>query len=688
MPVYLYGLEDAPEYEWANKFKKKFEEDSNLINNPNNKIHIVPSVQCYGYQPQELDIVILGELENYKTEAITTFRGSKGEAPQLREVKIDRFCAVIEVKRHSPEKIEFQGNQVYVTYTKGEKRNATEQNFNQKFSLKNYLGQRWSKTPWVSHLIYLPYCPKNAFEEIPESNILFTDFNLADLGRIILTQSPDKLIKLHRGELTYSAWPSGMDYENDLKGYVEILTKKIKASKLDMKKVTQICKKIVKEQQYGEKLGTQLLIFRGRGGTGKTFRLLNLAHELYTNELARVLILTYNHALISDVRRLFAIMRIKDGIDESIQIRSLYQFWYTLFSATGIRTKKDIETEDSEFSGAIPKKLKNELKSYIKDFPNEIELLRFRKPDLLSWDYVMVDEAQDWPNDERDLLYQLFSPDKIVIADGYDQLIRRTESCNWRGSPLVKNKQILNLSKSMRQKSEIVKFLQEMAKKLNIDELNIRPSEKLYGGKIIVLNGRYTESFHKKLITTNQKAKNENVDMLFCVPPKLIDNKSRKSSISMDFDKWGFKVWDGVDMETRKKTFPTELDQLRIVQYDSCRGLEGWICVNFSFDEFYKYKLGAYKDLRGQTDFRSVDEKKQEFAANWLLVPLTRAIDTLVLQIDDPDSHVGKILKEIHEENPDYDIEWINECYGVSYEDDDKECIKCGEASECKEITL
>jgi superfamily I DNA and RNA helicase len=48
---------------------------------------------------------------------------------------------------------------------------------------------------------------------------------------------------------------------------------------------------------------------------------------------------------------------------------------------------------------------------------------------VFAWDHVLVDEGQDWPEDERDILYQCFGPHRCIVADGVHQLIR--------GTPLV-----------------------------------------------------------------------------------------------------------------------------------------------------------------------------------------------------------------------------------------------------------
>ena len=44
----------------------------------------------------------------------------------------------------------------------------------------------------------------------------------------------------------------------------------------------------------------------------------------------------------------------------------------------------------------------------------------------------------------------------------------------------------------------------------------------------------------------------------------------------------------------------------------------------------------------------------------WALMPLTRAIDTLVITLKDPNSEVGQIIKKMHDDKRHYDgiIEW------------------------------
>ena len=84
-------------------------------------------------------------------------------------------------------------------------------------------------------------------------------------------------------------------------------------------------------------------------------------------------------------------------------------------------------------------------------------------------------------------------------------------------------------------------------------------------------------------------------------------------------------------------------------QYDSCRGLEGWIVVCLNFDELIEYKLkeAEHIDFSDNIAFESKSEAIKKYAYTWAMMPLTRAIDTLVITLKNPDSEIGKILKNV-----------------------------------------
>lgn len=57
----------------------------------------------------------------------------------------------------------------------------------------------------------------------------------------------------------------------------------------------------------------------------------------------------------------------------------------------------------------------------------EVERSRSARSRSLTWDLLLIDESQDWPATERDLIYQLYGPKKVIIADGVDQFVRGVE---------------------------------------------------------------------------------------------------------------------------------------------------------------------------------------------------------------------------------------------------------------------
>ena len=49
----------------------------------------------------------------------------------------------------------------------------------------------------------------------------------------------------------------------------------------------------------------------------------------------------------------------------------------------------------------------------------------------------------------------------------------------------------------------------------------------------------------------------------------------------------------------------------------------------------------------------SGEDAKQKYVFNWLLMPLTRAIDTLCITLQDPNSLIGKLLHRVALKMPD-----------------------------------
>lgn len=98
---------------------------------------------------------------------------------------------------------------------------------------------------------------------------------------------------------------------------------------------------------------------------------------------------------------------------------------------------------------------------------------------------------------------------------------------------------------------------------------------------------------------------------------------------------------------------------MRVLQYDSARGLEGWTVVCMDFDVFLQEKMEEYVDSAGDALLlESPEERKKKFIFNWAMIPLTRAIDTLIIVLKDISSDEARLFKQISDECCDF-VMWI-----------------------------
>lgn len=633
MPIEIIGQEGSREWEAATELRGVLEPAIR----PTDKVTIVVSAKCWGQRTQDIDLLVIALMGQ-------NFVIPKQHCPaEFREktVYVSNFALTVEVKDHDVRGIRFTGNQVECRYD-DKWSSASEQSFQQRVAVVSHLKNNNVASPFWHEVLWLRNVPHNA---IPTacSNVLGAPLTLPRIYACLIAMSSENLRK------GYGVGSGKLETIRAAQESIRHFTQRIEPSNLDRRRMERICERLVREgegqQKYVKALGSQILLFRGRGGSGKTIHLLRLAKDLHDRDGLRILFLTYNHALVSDLRRLFALIGISDRLGErSISIRTSESYFFGVLRAW--KLSADSEVYDPKLYASRKRELLELFGALsVGDAAKERE---FRDTeDISRWDYVLVDEGQDWPEDERDILFALFGPQRIIVADGIDQFVRAT-CCDWRAGRYfgATSHQVVPLRRSLRMKSNLCRASAAFASECDV-EWHMEPNDEVPGGRIVIIEGEYTNDLHAKFMDQHAEGGNRPIDALFCVG----DGRTPSAALPRLLGEWGLKVWDGTG--GARDTFPTDLLQHRIVRYESCRGLEGWTVVCLDFDAFFdtKQKHATPPDPDGLFEDRSANALA--FATRWALIPMTRAIDTLVLQVR-RGTALAPIFKRLAERHKDF----------------------------------
>ena len=196
-----------------------------------------------------------------------------------------------------------------------------------------------------------------------------------------------------------------------------------------------------------------------------------------------------------------------------------------------------------------------------------------------------------------------------------------------------------------------------------LDPAQLEPNPEANGGRVLVIEGDLASQteVYEQVCAEAAELGNYPVDLLACVPPSLVLQKDHEpfSLPGRTLIANGKKVWDASSIDVRGH-FPTDRDALRIVQYDSCRGLEGWTVINYGFDEFweYKYRQRLSSPQEPGDLFETPQERATAFASRWAMIPLTRAMDTLVINVSAQPGPIGQALAKVQKQRADF-VEWV-----------------------------
>lgn len=424
------------------------------LGHPDIKLEIISDLYLPGRQ---IDLVLLYHDTRAEDSLFKTSDGSL----------VHSFVQVIEVKNHSPDNIQFRGSSLEVSYN-DKWHNATEQCDKQIYAFKEFQkssikGSKRLDSVFVQKAIWLTRVPKTSLS-IPQEKssvpVHFSNINWLDL---VDNQEPSYFDKDR-----IQAFFKNKKF-HDFETLSARLKQKVTPTKLDLQRINALTKMRfdAEKTQYIQKLGTGLLLLRGRGGTGKTMSLIQIGLHL-ARQNKKCLIITYNHGLISDIsRHLFLIGETDSSFSYSKmpQIQTRYSFVQDLYVNTfGQEAEKDIRK-----IGSLDLREATRLQKL------------FQKDNLESeFNYVLVDEGQDWKPEHRDFLYKVFGSGHVVIADGVNQFVG-SDRCQW-DKPDIQINRRHSLKSSRRTKGATCQVVGDIATEFGINDWDLEPDPEMHGG--------------------------------------------------------------------------------------------------------------------------------------------------------------------------------------------------------------
>lgn len=640
----------------AQALEKLFREEFESWNGVEGTIAIVPSVQIYGYNVRDIDIVVMGRFRDLRYTNIHT---KQGEGKNLR---IDSFLVNIELKSMPSNWVQKSGTVYKVHYNDTGWHNASRQCEDAKYALRNSIKDQYGHDPYIVNLLWFRSVSKYELSEIRGNtldNALPYIFSAKEFFEIVAQLSSIN----GQNESILNAFGRDVCVKESFDEIASLLTE-IKAPKGLTKKKFEIISSVTGQledqvQAIMDCAGDRLNVLEGRVGTGKTILLLQAAYQLVSKNKKRCKLLTYNHALVSDIRRLIYYTKIPEGVDkQTLSISTFDSFFQVNMIEFGV-LKESIDPNSGNYSTQYRKALE-EFRQKLANYCQKYKVRSIKDSNReIDWDYILIDEAQDVSDLEKEIFYMLYAPKRIIIADGVDQFVKSNVRQNWSvglDASQVYQGDVMTIER--RQKANIVRFINALAIRSKID-WKVEENNNLPGGCIRV-ERFYTSDIHKELLQNCENNECENYDILILEPPSMgvrgDDNIVRFRNADA-YKKANINVFDGFNSKNRS-LYPSN-NECRLFQYDSCRGLEGWCVVCDHLDVLVAYKSDTYNNITSDS-LLSEEEQRKRFALLWALMPLTRAVDTLVITLKNPESELGKLLRGLCDDFSDFALWNIN----------------------------
>jgi hypothetical protein len=115
------------------------------------------------------------------------------------------------------------------------------------------------------------------------------------------------------------------------------------------------------------------------------------------------------------------------------------------------------------------------------------------------------------------------------------------------------------------------------------------------------------------------------------------------------------RFWNATgNIDKKKQSVPGSLS-IRAIYYESSRGLEAWSTMCFDINGFFDSKRNEDDaDNFLLSEIMDPEERKDKYAATWVLMALTRAIDTCYLEILPSTSSLNNSIEKFINSNQNY----------------------------------
>jgi len=655
--IEITGVAEGDEYAAAKRLERRLIDLwPDLARSRTDTVRIFVGLKMHGQKLEDLDLVVVGSFEPARDfDPEWKFYAREGEAFTPKTARVRNFALVIEVKSHDATGVRFENTAAFVRYVRNGVESwecVTEKNRTQMFEFKKWLDRFGLDHVHVQNLVLFTGLKERDLPTRPHVCIASdTSFErlLNVLGQVAGPREPDRRVTLSYG--SEDAFARLLAEHSPLFATLE-------PTPLDRRRMDLIAKSALPDA-WLEDLGERQVLLKGRGGVGKTVILLQMAYRAFDQSGQRSLVLTFNKALVADMRRTMSLLGVPRSVEAGgVAIETVHGFIGRLMLKLGVIDGYDDFLEDYDAH-------KETLLDYLQSgavTSDDLNAMMRADATEFDWDLVFVDEGQDWPRDEIAILTAVYGPRRIVVSDGVDQYVRDSVA-DWTSDLPKGESRTRRLKKCLRMKANVASFVGDVAMRLGLEDWDLEPNADAVGGRVIIYDGNLAAQPERlaALVEEARKLGNFPVDMLACVPPSAIV-KGTHGPGSAPADAYagiGGKVWDGTARDVRE-AYPTDREELRFVQYDSCRGLEGWSVVNYDLDQLWNYKMQQWKAEVHDHDplIETREEAAARHAARWVMIPLTRAIDTLVISLGAATGPLRSVLRRVADRHSDF-VDWI-----------------------------